>query len=76
MLRNLGVSTIVGVGVSVNVAIQNLAFDAVNASYQIVLPRDAVAGFPAEYVDQVFQHTLGAIATETSTQALLDAWKP
>ena len=47
ILRNLGVRTIVGVGVSVNVAIQNLAFDAVNASYQVVIPRDAVAGFPA-----------------------------
>ncbi len=31
MLRNMGVRTIVAVGVSVNVAIQNLAFDAVNA---------------------------------------------
>ena len=31
VLRNLGVRTIVGTGVSVNVAIQNLAFDAVNA---------------------------------------------
>ena len=46
VLRNLGVRTIVGVGVSVNVAIQNFAFDAVNSGYQVVIPRDAVAGFP------------------------------
>ena len=58
VLRNEGVTTIVGVGVSVNVAIQNLTFDAVNASYQVVIPRDAVAGFPAEYVEMVFEHTL------------------
>jgi biuret amidohydrolase len=31
VLRNLGVRTVVGVGVSVNVAIQNLTFDAVNS---------------------------------------------
>jgi nicotinamidase-related amidase len=74
LLRNLGVRTIVGVGVSVNVAIQNLTFDAVNASYQVVIPRDAVAGFPAEYVDAVFQNTLGAIATLTTTQDLLALW--
>ena len=74
LLRNLGVSTIVGVGVSVNVAITNLAFDAVNASYQMVIPRDAVAGFPAEYVDLVFEHTLAAIATLTTTRDLLVAW--
>ena len=67
--------TIVGTGVSVNVAIQNLAFDAVNAGYQMVIPRDAVAGFPADYVEAVFQNTLGAVATITTTDALLDAWK-
>jgi nicotinamidase-related amidase len=75
VLRNLGVRTIVGVGVSVNVAITNLTFDAVNASYQMVLPRDAVAGFPAEYVDAVFANTLAAISTVTTTDALLAAWK-
>jgi nicotinamidase-related amidase len=75
VLRNLGVSTIVGTGVSVNVAIQNLSFDAVNAGYQMVIPRDAVAGFPADYVEAVFQNTLGAIATLTTTEALLGAWK-
>src|SRR5882672_11497881 len=75
VLRNEGVTTIVGVGVSVNVAIQNFTFDAVNASYQMVIPRDAVAGFPAEYVDAVFEHTLAALATLTTTQALRDVWK-
>ena len=74
-LRNLGVRTIVGVGVSVNVAIQNLAFDAVNASYQVVIPRDAVAGFPRTYVDAVFAHTLGAVATLVSSAELLEAWR-
>src|SRR5437763_12503820 len=49
VLRNLGVTTIVGVGVSVNVAMQNFAMDAVNAGYHFVLPRDAVAGIPREY---------------------------
>ena len=75
VLRNLGVRTIVGVGVSVNVAIQNFAFDAVNAGYQMVLPRDAVAGFPREYVEQVFAHTLGAVATLVTSEALLEAWR-
>jgi nicotinamidase-related amidase len=75
LLRNLGVRTVVGVGVSVNVAIQNLAFDAVNAGYQVVLPRDAVAGFPREYVEQVFAHTLGAVATLVTSEELLAAWR-
>lgn len=75
ILRNLGVRTIVGVGVSVNVAIQNLAFDAVNAAYQVVLPRDAVAGFPDEYVDMVFEHTLGGITTVLQSEKVLDVWR-
>ncbi len=75
LLRNLGVTTIVGVGVSVNVAIQNLAFDAVNASYQVVIPRDAAAGFPADYTEAVFQNTLGAVATVVRTEDLLALWK-
>lgn len=74
ILRNLGVRTIVGVGVSVNVAIQNFAFDAVNAAYQVVLPRDAVAGFPDDYVDAVFEHTLGGITTVLQTEEILNIW--
>ena len=75
LVRNLGANTIVGVGVSVNVAMQNLAFDAVNAGYQMVIPRDAVAGFPAEYVEAVFAHTLGAVATVVSCADLLAVWR-
>lgn len=74
LLRNLGVRTIVAVGVSVNVAIQNLAFDAVNACYQVVIPRDAVAGWPREYVEMVFANTLGAIATLVTTSDVEQAW--
>ena len=74
ILRNLGVRTIVAVGVSVNVALTNLVFDAVNASYQVVVPRDAVAGIPADYVDAVFANTLGLLATVTTTADVLAAW--
>jgi len=74
VLRNLGVRTIVGVGVSVNVAIQNFAFDAVNAGYQMVIPRDAVAGWPREYVEMVFANTLGAVATLVTTEEIEKTW--
>jgi len=74
VLRNLGIRTIVGAGVSVNVAIQNFAFDAVNSGYQMVIPRDAVAGFPPEYVEMVFANTLGAVSTLTGSAELRAAW--
>ena len=74
LLRNEGVCTIVAVGVSVNVAIINLTFDAVNAGYVVVIPRDAVAGTPPDYVDAVFEHTLGIVATVTTTADVVDTW--
>ena len=74
VLRNLGVRTIVAAGVSVNVALTNLVFDAVNAAYQVVVPRDAVAGLPAAYVDAVFEHTLGLLATVTTAAEVLRVW--
>jgi nicotinamidase-related amidase len=75
ILRNLGIRSIVATGVSVNVAIQNLTFDAVNAAYQVVIPRDAVAGTPPDYVDAVFEHTLGVISTVVDTATVLDTWR-
>lgn len=75
VLRNLGVTTVVGVGVSLNVAIVNLAFDAVNLGYQVVIPRDGVAGTPLDYADGVLEHTLPMVATVTDVDALVGAWR-
>jgi biuret amidohydrolase len=75
ILRNLGVSTIVAVGVSVNVAIPNLVMDAVNAAYHVVIPRDAVAGIPTDYANAVIDNTLSLLATLTTTNDLIGTWK-
>lgn len=74
VLRNLGVTTIVGVGVSVNVGMLDFAFDAVNAGYQMVMPRDAVAGIPEDYANAVLDNTLSLVATLPSTDEVVEAW--
>ena len=74
VLRNLGVTTIVGVGVSVNVAITNFVMDAVNHGYRFVLPRDAVAGVPADYADAVIDNTLSLLAAVTTTDEVVSRW--
>jgi biuret amidohydrolase len=74
LLRNLGVRTVVAAGVSVNVGITGLAIEAVNCGYQVVIPRDAVAGTPDEYVDGVFEHTLRLLATITGADEVAAAW--
>jgi nicotinamidase-related amidase len=75
LLRNLGVRTVVATGVSVNVGILGLAIEAVNAGYQVVIPKDAVAGTPDEYVEQVFEHTLRLLATLTTAAEVVEAWR-
>ncbi len=75
VLRNLGVTTIVAVGVSVNIGMLDLVFDGVNAGYQVVVPRDAVAGVPAEYAAAVLEHTISLVATVTEAGAVVAAWE-
>jgi nicotinamidase-related amidase len=74
VLRNLGVSTIVVVGVSLNIAIPNIVMDAVNAAYCVIVPRDAVAGIPTEYGNAIIDNTLSLLATITSTDDLVQTW--
>ena len=75
LLRNLGVTTVVVAGVSVNVAVTNLVMDAVNAGYQVVLPRNAVAGIPSDYADAIIDNTLSLLATVTTTEVLVSEWR-
>jgi len=75
VLRSLGATTVVGVGVSVNVGMTNFTMDAVNAGYQFVLPRDAVAGVPASYADAVIDNTLFLLATVVTTDDVVAAWE-
>jgi nicotinamidase-related amidase len=74
LLRNLGVTTVVLIGVSSNVAIPNGVFDLVNLAYEVVVPRDAIAGFPAEYTDVIVDNSLSLVATITTTDELVAAW--
>lgn len=73
-LRSLGVETVVATGVSVNLGVLGLAIEACNLGYQVVVPRDAVAGLPAEYADAVLDNTFPLISTLTTTDTLLAAW--
>jgi nicotinamidase-related amidase len=75
VLRALGATTVVGIGVSVNVGMTNFVMDAVNAGYQFVLPRDAVAGIPASYADAVIDNTLSLLATIVSTDDVVSSWE-
>ncbi|MEU0572651.1 isochorismatase family protein [Nonomuraea sp. NPDC005983] len=74
-LRSLGVSTVVAVGVSLNLGIPGLALEAVNLGYRVTVVTDAVAGIPEEYAQAVLKHTLSLLSTRTTTAQLIEEWK-
>ena len=74
ILRNESIETLVVCGVSLNVAIPALTFEAVTAGYSVVVARDAVAGVPPEYGRAVLDNTLRVVATVTGTEDLVAAW--
>jgi nicotinamidase-related amidase len=74
LLRNERIGTLVITGVSLNVAIPNLVFDAINRSYQAVVVSDAVAGVPAEYGRDVLRYALQPLATIVTTADLVEVW--
>jgi nicotinamidase-related amidase len=73
--RNLGATTIIGVGVSVNVGMLSFGLDAVNHGYQFVLPRDCVAGLPVEYAEAVIDNSFRVFGTVTTSAEIRAAWK-
>ena len=74
LLRNLGVRTVVATGVSVNIGITGLTIEAVNAGYQVVIPRQAVTGTPDDYVEAVLANTLRLLATITTVEDVIATW--
>lgn len=74
ILGNLGVRTVIVAGISVNVALLGMSFGLLNAGFQVVVPRDAVAGIPVEYADVLLDNTYRMISTVVHTDDILEAW--
>jgi nicotinamidase-related amidase len=69
-LRNLGVRTIVVVGVSINEAVFGLCIEAANLGYSIALPTDAVAGYPRDVV----RYSISMMSNLTTVDNVIEAW--
>jgi biuret amidohydrolase len=74
LLRNEGIDTLIITGVSLSFAVTSLTMDAVNRAYQVIVPRDGAAGFPAEYAEQVLEHTMSMLATVATSAEIIAAW--
>ena len=74
ILRNLGVTTVIAMRVSVNLGITGLCLAAFDHGYQGLLVRDAVAGVPNSYADLVIDNSLALISTVTTSDETLEIW--
>ena len=74
LLRNLGVTTIVPCGVSVNEALFGLCVEAANLGYRIVLPTDAIAGHPRAYAGDVVRYSLSNMTNLSTIDEILANW--
>lgn len=74
VLRNLGIGSVIVAGVSLNIGIPNTVMHLVDFGFEVIVPRDAVAGVPAQYAELVLEHTIKFLATVTSVDHLLTAW--
>ena len=74
-LRSLESRTVIATGVSLNRGIIGMSIEAVDHGYSVVIPTDAVAGYPAEYARMVLQHTLDGLTTLTTVDELLSFWR-
>lgn len=74
VLRNLGVSTVVAGGVSLNIGVTGLVIEAVNRAYDVVLVRDACAGVPPGYGEMVIDNSLSLISRVTTVEELISIW--
>jgi len=72
-LHGLGVRTVVACGVSLNLGIVGLCVEAVDLGYYVVVPRDAVAGIPADYAEAVLDNTVSLVATLTTVDEVISA---
>ena len=74
LLRNCDARTVVIAGVSTNVALVGLTLGLLNRGYQVVVPRDAVAGIPVDYAESMLDNTYAIISTVVTTDDVLAAW--
>ena len=73
-MRSLGVSTVIAVGVSLNVGVLGLCLGATDLGYRAVVPTDAVVGVPLAYGDAVLTNSVAMVATLSTVDELLTSW--
>jgi nicotinamidase-related amidase len=73
-LHNLGVSTVVATGFSINIGIFGMLLGAVDLGYRAVLATDCVGGIPEDYAQSLVDNSLALLATRATSGELIEIW--
>lgn len=73
LLRNIGVTTVVLAGVSLNIAIPVTAAELADEGFRVVIARESVAGTPPEHAESMLRHTLRFLAQVTTVDEVIAA---
>ncbi len=73
-LRNLGIVTVILGGVSANIAVNGTSIEAMNLGYRVIVPSDAIAGDPPEYVEMLLRYTIRNVALVAPSMAITSYW--
>ncbi|MBK5351257.1 cysteine hydrolase [Pseudomonas sp. TH41] len=71
ILRNMGVTTLVPVGVSTNVAISGLSLCGSDLGYQVVVPEDCIAGATPQSHDFIVTNLLPLYSTLSDSESVI-----
>lgn len=74
-LRDLGVTTVVACGVSLNVGIPGLVTEAIGEGFDVVVATDAVVGLPHSFGTAVLDNALAYVATLADVDAIVAGWE-
>lgn len=73
VLRYRGITTVVPVGVSTNIAIPGLSVAASDLGYQVIVPEDCVAGADDEAHNFAIRRMLPLVSTVTESSKIIEA---
>lgn len=76
VLRDLGVQTVIVVGVSTNVGVPGACFEAVNRGFTAVVAEDATAGAWQEAHEFQMRHTLPLLASVSTVAEIISVLRP
>jgi nicotinamidase-related amidase len=65
---------VVACGVSLNIGIPGLVFEAVGEGFDVTVATDAVVGVPTSFGDEVLRNSLAYVATLATTADIIAGW--